>query len=66
MLQKRKISKDVCAVAFEPTEIMLRKCGKEYFGTEKPLAVIKDGKLYIFEDVAKEFGVEICQTETNS
>ena len=66
MLQKRKINKDVCAVAFEPTEIMLRKCGKEHFGAEKPLAVIKDGKLYVFADVAKEFGIEICQSETQN
>ena len=62
MLQTKIVNKDVCAVAFEPTEIMVRKRGKAFFGTEKYLVRIKDGKLYIFEDVAKEFGIEICQT----
>lgn len=60
MLQTRKINKKLVAVSFEPTEIMLRKSGKVYFGKEKYLANIKDGKLYIHEDVAKEFGIEIC------
>ena len=60
MLQTRKINNELCAVAFEPTEIMVRKCGKAYFGKEKVLVNIKDGKLYIYEDVAKEFGIEIC------
>jgi len=64
MLQTKIINKDVCAVAFEPTEIMVRKRGKAYFGSEKNLAVIRDGRLYIFEDVAREFGIEICQKET--
>ena len=61
MLQTRKINNGLCAVAFEPTEIMVRKSGKAYFGKEKMLARIKDGKLYIFEDVANEFGIEICR-----
>lgn len=38
MLQTRKINKELVAVSFEPTEIMLRKSGKEYFGKEKYLA----------------------------
>lgn len=62
MLQTKIINDNLCAVAFEPTEIMVRKRGKAFFGTEKNLAVIKNGKLYIFEDIAKEFGIEICQT----
>lgn len=64
MLQTKIINKDVCAVAFGPTEIMVRRRGKDYFGAEKNLAVIRDGKLYIFEDVAREFGIEICKKET--
>lgn len=62
MLQTRKINNEVCAVAFEPTEIKVRKCGKVYFGTEKDLVTIRDGKLIIHGDVAKEFGIEIYQT----
>ncbi len=61
MLQTRIINNDICAVAFEPTEIMVRKRGKAFFGTEKNLAIIRDEKLYVFEDVAKEFGIEICK-----
>ena len=60
MLQTKIISKELCAVAFDPTEITVRKRGKEFYGTEKNLAVIRNGKLYIFEDTAKEFGIEIC------
>lgn len=60
MLQTKIINKESCAVAFEPTEIMIRKRGKTYFGTEKPLAILRDGKLHIFPDTAKEFGIEIC------
>ena len=60
MLQTKKINKNSCAVSFEPTEIMVRKSGKAYFGTEKHIAVIKDNKLYIYPEVAKEYGLEIC------
>jgi hypothetical protein len=66
MLQTRIINDDICAVAFEPTEIMVRKRGKAFFGTEKNLVKIKDGKLYVFEDVAKEFGIEICKVNKNN
>lgn len=60
MLQTKIINKESCAVSYEPTEIMIRKRGKAFFGTAKYLAKIKDEKLYISEDVAKEFGIEIC------
>ena len=66
MLQTKIINKELCAVSFEPTEIMVRKRGKAFFGTEKYLARIKDGKLYISEDVAKEFGIEICKDKENA
>ena len=59
MLQTRIIDKENCSVAFEPTEIMLRKRGKVYFGQEKTLVALRDGKLYVSEEVAKEFGIEI-------
>lgn len=59
MLQTKKISDDICAVSFGPTEIMVRKTGKSYFGTEKTLAAIRDGKLVVYEDVAREFGIEV-------
>ena len=59
MLQTRIIDKENCAVAFEPTEILIRKRGKVYFGTEKALATLRDGKLYISQDASKEFGIEI-------
>lgn len=63
MLQTKIINKEACAVSFEPTEILVRKRGKTYYGTEKPLAVLQDGKLRIFSDVAKEFGIEIVPQE---
>lgn len=59
MLQTKIINNEFCAVAYDPTEIMVRKRGKTYYGTEKQLACIKDGKLHIFMDVAKEYGIEV-------
>ena len=61
MLQTKIINKEACAVSFEPTEIMIRKRGKANYGTEKNLAAIRDGKLYIFMDTAKEFGIEVIK-----
>lgn len=66
MLQTRKINDETCAVAFEPTEIMIRKSGKAHFGKEKYLARIKGDKLYIYPDVAEEFGLEICENESET
>ena len=63
MLQTKIISEDLCAVSFEPTEIMVRRRGKINYGTERTLVDIKDGKLFIHEDVAHAFGVEIVRTE---
>lgn len=59
MLQTKIIDQENCAVAFEPTEIMIRKRGRAYFGKEKVLVTLHDGKLYISEETAKEFGIEI-------
>lgn len=59
MLQTRKINKDTVAVSFEPTEILLRKSGKSYFGTETPLARVKDNKLIIDKKAAEKFGIEV-------
>lgn len=59
MLQTKIIDQENCAVAFEPTEIMLRKRGRAYFGKEKTLVSLRNGKLYVSKDAAKEFGIEI-------
>lgn len=63
MLQTRKINKDIVAVAFEPTEILVRKSGRDYYGSEAPLAKIKEGKLLVNAKVAKDFGIDIEVTE---
>ena len=65
MLQTKIISEELCAVAYDPTEIMVRKRGKKFYGTEKNLTVIKNGKLYIFEYTVKEFSIEVCKTNKN-
>ena len=59
MLQTKKISKDAVAVSYDPTAIMLRKSGREFYGTEKRVVFIKDGELVIDEDVAREFNLKI-------
>lgn len=61
MLQTKIINDQICAVAFGPTEIMIRNRGKAYYGSERQLAAIRDGKLHIFMDVAKEFGIEVIK-----
>ena len=59
MLQVKKISNSLCAVSFDPTEILIRKSGKIYFGTERPLARIEGEKLIIDTNVAEEYGMVI-------
>lgn len=62
MMQRRKLPKlndDVIAVAFDPTEIMLRKSGKQYYGQEKHLIKIEDGCVIFDPSVAEEFGLQI-------
>lgn len=62
MLQTKKVGKDLCAVAFDPTEILIRKSGKAYFGKELPLATLKDNTLVVDERVAQEFDIAIKLT----
>ena len=63
MLQTKKIGNGLCAVAYEPTEIMVRSCGRENFGKEKTIAKVVDGKLLVFESALKEFGIEVMSSE---
>ena len=60
MLQTAKLTpkSKVVAVSWSPTEILLRKSGKAYFGTEVPLCRIVGNVLEIDLNVAKEFGIE--------
>lgn len=60
MLQTRKIGNGLCAVSFDPTEILIRPSGKQYFGTERSLARVKDSKLIVDPAVARAFGITIC------
>lgn len=59
MLSSKKVAKEVCAAAFSPTEILLRKSGKQYFGSEKALANLEGTTLTVDETVASEFGITI-------
>lgn len=59
MLQTKKVTSDVCAVAFDPTEIMVRQSGRKYFGKERGLVKLDGNKLIVDSTVAKEFGIEI-------
>lgn len=66
MLQIKKIRKDLVAVSFSPTEIMLRSSGKQYYGKEKMLAHLVGDTLIVDESVAREFGlvIKITKEET--
>lgn len=61
MLQTKIINDKICAVAFGPTEIMIRNRGKTYYGSEKQLVAIRDGRLHVFMDVAREFDIEVIK-----
>lgn len=60
MLSSKKVANEVCAVAYSPTEILLRKSGKQYFGSEKALAKLDGTTLTVDETVAAEFGITIA------
>lgn len=60
MFITKKINKDTVAVLNDyPVSINIRKSGRLYYGTEKPICKICDDKLIINEDVANEFGIII-------
>lgn len=59
MIQRNRIGGDLCAVAFSANEIMVRKSGKQYYGKEKTLVKLLDGKLTIDMGVLQEFGIQI-------
>lgn len=59
MMQTRKIRKDLVAVSFAPTEIMLRNSGKQYYGKEKMLVHLVGDTVIIDKSVAREFGIVI-------
>lgn len=62
MLDTHKLSspKDVVAVAFAPEEIRLRKSGKQFFGTEEMLCRVRNGTLEVDVDVARTYGINVC------
>ncbi len=64
MLNRKKINNDVVAVAWEPTEILLRKSGTEYYDTEEAVVEIRDGHLVINTRVADAFGLKIEMVNT--
>ena len=57
MIQTRKIGNGLVAVTFGPTELLVRKSGKAYFGQEKSLASVKDGVFKVDIDAARELGL---------
>lgn len=59
MLQTKIISEDACAVSWGPDEILVRKRGRDHFGKERMLVQIRNGKLIVNCDVAREFGITI-------
>ena len=62
MLLTKIINKNTCAVAWNPTEIMVRNRGRDYYGTEETLVRITDGVLIINFEVANAFEIPIKST----
>lgn len=65
MIQTRKIGKGLVAVTFGPTERLVRKSGKAYFGQEKSIASVKDGVFKGDIDAARELGLATYVTYTS-
>lgn len=59
MFQKRKINMDTVIVSYEIPEMMIRRSGKTYYGTEEELINIKNDKIIVNADVAKKYGLTI-------
>ena len=59
MLQKRKINMDTVIVSYEIPEMMIRRSGNTYYGTEEELINIKNDKIIVNADVAKKYGLTI-------
>lgn len=60
MLQTKRVPgrKDVVAVSWDgPTEIYLRKSGREFFGKEECLCRFEDGDLVVNRKAAEKFGI---------
>lgn len=65
MLQTRRIGNGLCAVSFYPNEIMVRRCGKENFGKEKRVVKLDGNAIYIYDDVASDFGISVEYQNNN-
>ena len=59
MLQTRKINKNTVIVSHEIPEMLIRKSGKAYYGTEVELINIKNNTIIVNADVAKEYGLTL-------
>lgn len=59
MLRTKIINDDVCAVSFEPNEILVRNRGKSEFGKEKSLVKLDKDGLHIDVEVAREFNIDV-------
>lgn len=59
MIAVRKVNENAVAVSFDPREILIRKPGRSEYGNEQVLVSIKDNKIQINKDVAKQFGISI-------
>lgn len=42
-----------------PTEVLLRKSGKQYYNTEEALVEIKDDRVTFRPEIAEKYGLEV-------
>jgi len=59
MFTVNKVSNDLVAVTYDSKYMYVRRSGKKYYGTEKCLARLDEGKLTINKSVLDEFGLEL-------
>ena len=60
MLQRKTIrEKEVVAVSFDPTAIMVRKPGQAEYGNEEVLCRITADGLHVDKDVAEKYNIPI-------
>lgn len=59
MFTTNKISKDLVAVTHDSKQMCIRRSGRKYFGKEKCVALLTEGKLIIDKKALDEFGLEL-------
>ena len=59
MLQTTKIAKDLVGVTFDSKELLIRKSGRKYFGTEEAIVTLEKDRIIVNKTIADKYGLLI-------